>query len=182
MGLIALLLFIQNRYFPRVEHISTIDTVWVDVLRDTVIEKPVPYYVNVPVYDTVYTNDTTYLTDSNCIALYKNLWVEHNTERWYRDTLWVDYGYIHTNYKVVRNEPKDFFLGASLSYPEITITKYDTRPFLSGGFIVGRDRFMPVFGIGIQNIHLEVGYDGDMYVGGRYLRRFNAPRFRYLSR
>ena len=175
IGVFILLLFAQHRWFPRVEYKPRIvrDTIWEKkdslVYRDSLI----PYEVIVP-------NDTIYIPADTLelIALYKALSREYNTETKYEEHLDVDsIGEIVASFSVVQNKPKDFTLGYNLNYPTIieTRTVLDSRPFLTVGLMFGENT-VPLVGVGWKNVMVEVGWNNDVYLGVRYMRRFNLKQ------
>jgi hypothetical protein len=170
VGLIALLLFVQHRYFPRVDVLIERDTIW--ERRDSVIyvEKPIPYEVIIPP-DTIYIPSV----DEELIALYKHLHTLYHTERKYSERMNIDtIGFIYSSFSVFKNEAIDYKLGYELNIPTIreTIIKYDTRPFYTVGIVGSRERLLPLIGVGKGSFSVEVGWNKDVYVGIRYKASF----------
>lgn len=174
--------FITQTFFPKVVEVMKVerDTVWVKKDSVVYIVKPVPYEVIVPP-DTIYIPQT----DEELISLYKNLHSLYHTERKYIEKMNIDtIGFIYATYSVFKNEPKDFKLGYELNFPTITetVTVVDSRPFYTVGAFASKNTLVPFVGIGKNNFSVEIGYNKDVYVGIRYIKRFNVPRFNYLSR
>jgi hypothetical protein len=181
VGMFILLVFIQYRYFPRREQIIMRDTVWVHHHHEKIVEKPVPVYVKIPSATTII-KEIEYLDCDSLKNLYAALWVRHNLENGYADTLVVDsIGYVDVSFKVFQNETHDLRLGVNLRRMEVTNTIIDGRPFITGGVMLSKSGIIPLVGVGKGNLHFECGYNGEMYVGGRYIWRFNPPRLRYLN-
>ena len=174
--------FITRTIFPRVEEVIRVerDTIWETKDSLIYVEKPVPYEVLIPP-DTIYIPQT----DEELIALYKNLHSLYHTERKYIEKMNIDtIGFIYATYSVFRNEPKDFFLGYELNFPTITetVTIVDSRPFYTIGAFASKNTLVPFVGIGKNNFSVEIGYNEEVYVGIRYMKRFNVPKFNYLSK
>lgn len=182
LAVVGCTFLVTRTFFPKVEEVIRVerDTVWEK--RDSLIyvEKPVPYEVKIPP-DTVYIPET----DEELIALYKNLHSLYYTERKYIEKMDIDtIGFIYATYSVFRNESKDFSLGYELNFPTVTetVTVVDSRPFYTVGVFASKNTLVPFVGIGKNRFSVEIGYNKEVYVGIRYIKRFNTPRFNYLSK
>ena len=182
LAVVGCTFLVTRTFFPKVEEVIRVerDTVWEK--RDSLIyvEKPVPYEVIIPP-DTIYIPQT----DEELIALYKNLHSLYHTERKYIEKMNIDtIGYIYAEYSVFKNEPKEFRLGYELNFPTVkeTVTVVDSRPFYTLGIIGSKEHLVPLIGVGKGSFSVEVGWNKNVYIGIRYQKRIDMPKFHFLSK
>lgn len=182
LAVVGCTFLVTRTFFPKVEEVIRVerDTVWEK--RDSLIyvEKPVPYEVKLP-------PDTVYIPQDNeeLVEMYKKLHSLYHTERSYIEKMPIDtIGFVYANYSVFQNKPKDFSLGYEVDIPTVTetVTVVDSRPFYTIGAIASKDRLIPLVGVGKGSLSVEVGWSENVYVGIRYQKRIDMPRFPFLSK
>lgn len=136
-------IFIQYKFFPRVERIESIHIDTIFYKHDSLIPviKPVPYIVTLPPDTVEIPADTVEL-----VKRYLSLHKEFYTVNEYRDTFSIDtIGDIRLYQKITQNKLDSMTIGYNLVTPKIIYTQTiaNSKNSLYLGSFIGRGNFSP---------------------------------------
>lgn len=114
VGIIVGIIFVKDKYFPKVITTTTTDTIWKDSIVVQYIQKGYPVYIDTSRIDTVYVPADTAELIEKYLKLHQNFYSSY----FYKDTLLNDTSaFIEVEAKISQNKPLNY-----------TLTYFDRTP------------------------------------------------------